>query len=250
MILVTSDTHCYYDTINQQIEYAETVLGHTITSVIHLGDFGAYKPHLNDYFIKQNRRFKRPLYFIDGNHEDFDSLDWIVRRYKDCFTYLPRGTVHKIDGYRFLALGGAAYMDSMITQRGAVITDAQIDKCLALTPEAVDILITHDCPVGIGVPNTPGLDFFGETGFPRSNELAAHFRPRLWLFGHHHQFFSHVDRNTRYYGLSGTWKGFGLLDTDYDFRFVEHNIAWTSPPFLEKLLVKLKLIRPDTPQYR
>ncbi len=250
MILVTSDTHCYYDTINKQIEHAENVLGHRITSVIHLGDFGAYKPHLNEFFIKQKQCFKRPLYFIDGNHEDFNALDWIARKYKDCFTYLPRGTVHKIDGYRFLCLGGAAYMDSMITQKGAVITDAQINRCLSIPTDDVDIILTHDCPVGIGVPNTPGLDFFGATGFPRSDELSAHFKPRLWLFGHHHKFFSHIiEGGTSYYGLCGTWKGFGLLDENFSFCFVENSIVWHTPSLIEKFLVKLKLIRPDSPQY-
>ena len=247
MILVTSDTHCYYDTINQQIEYAEAVLNNAVSCVIHLGDFGIYKANLHEYFIKKGRRFIRPVYFIEGNHEDFRAFPRLTEKYREFLTHLPRGTVHTLDGYRFLALGGAAYMDSFNTQTGAIITDYNINQCLSINPDSVDIILTHDCPNGIGVPNSPGLEHYGETGFPRSDELAAHFKPRLWLFGHHHKWYEYQDGHTRYCGLGDTWKGFGLLDKDSQFKFVFHQIEWEQPPFIERLLIKLKIIRPDRP---
>lgn len=249
MIMVVSDTHCYYDIVNRQIEYAENILGHSISSVIHLGDFGIYKTQLHEYFRKQRKRFLRPLYCIDGNHEDFSSLDSLVHKYRDCFTYLPRATVHAIDGYRFLALGGAAYMDAMITERGAVITDQQINECLSVPRENVDIIITHDCPTGLRVPNTPGMEHFGDTGFPRSAEIASYFRPKLWLFGHHHKWFFSEDAHTGYFGVSGIWMGFGLLDEQYGFTMISHMVEWEKTPFLEKVLMKLRIIRPDSPDY-
>lgn len=246
MILIVSDTHCYYYLVNRQIEYAENVLGVSISCVIHLGDFGIYKAHLRDYFKKKKNRFLRPLYFIDGNHEDFNSFDRLVDQYKDCFTYLPRASVHTIEGYRFLALGGAAYMDSMITERGAVITNQQINDCLAFPGDSVDIIITHDCPVGIGVPHTPGLDHFGTPGFPRSNELSAHFRPKRWFFGHHHKWFVAEDGSTSYHGVVGIWNGFGLLDDNYNFTMISHEVPWEKTPMIEKLLIKLRIIRPES----
>ena len=248
MIFVTCDTHCYYDTINTQVAYAESALGRPVSCIIHLGDFGLYKSYLHDYFIKRGQRFRRPLYLIDGNHEDFDALPALVKKYEEFFTYLPRGTVHEIGGYRFLALGGAAYMDSMITERGAVITDRNINDCLGIEPGAVDIILTHDCPAGIGVPNSPGFAHFGPPGFPRSQELAARFKPRLWLFGHHHKWFAGRDETTAYYGLCGAWKGFGLLGEHYGFEIVKNKIPWQEAPLIEKILVKLKIIRPDGPQ--
>ncbi|MFA6013344.1 MAG: metallophosphoesterase [Desulfobacteraceae bacterium] len=250
MILIVSDTHCYYDIVNQQIEYAENVLGHSISCVIHLGDFGIYKAQLSDYFKKKKKRFLKPLYCIDGNHEDFKSLHKLVNKYKDCFTYLPRASVHTIEGYRFLALGGAAYMDAMITERGSVITHQQINECLAVPKEAVDIIITHDCPVGIGVPSSRGLEHFGETGFPGSEELVAHFKPKMWLFGHHHKWFHTKDSHTAYYGVSGIWKGFGLLDDNYNLSMVSNKVAWKKTTFLERFLIALKIIHPDNPEHR
>ena len=248
MILVVTDTHCYFDIINKQIDYAEDSLGIPISSVIHLGDFGIYKQQLYDFFIRKSKRFRRPLYFIDGNHEDFNSIEKLVIKYKDFFTYLPRTKVNTIEGYRFLSLGGTGYMDSMATQRGAIITDKQINDCLSIPREDVDIILTHDCPTGIGVPNTPGLEYYGETGFKRSSELADHFKPKLWLFGHHHKWFTFQKDHTSYYGLGGVWRGFGLLDSGYQFRIVEHKIESEETSFIDKLLIKLKLINSDYPQ--
>ena len=243
MILVTSDTHCYYDTINQQIEYAEALLNRALSCVIHLGDFGIYKANLHEYFIRKGRRFIRPVYFIEGNHEDFQSFPQLTEKYRDFFTHLPRGTVHTLDGYRFLALGGAAYMDSYNTQKGAIITDANINQCLSIPREAVDIILTHDCPNGIGVLNTPGLDYYGATGFPRSDELGAHFKPRLWLFGHHHKWFSTQDDTTTFQGLPGSWKGYCLLDDNYQITTVENSVPWPRTRPVDRLLTRLRIVR-------
>ena len=244
MILVLSDTHSYYGTVNEQIRYAETELGVSISSVIHLGDFGIYKANLYNFFIKQKEAFIRPVYFIEGNHEDFDALPWLTKKYRDYFTHLKRGTVNNIDGYRFLCFGGAEYMDSMITQRGSEISDNDIDDCLAVLPEDVDIVLTHDCPTGIGMPNTPGLEYYGETGFSRSRELVEYFKPKLWLFGHHHKWFEHRDGHTAYYGFAAIWKGFGLLDKNFKMDVYHHEVKIPrNRSLLERVFVKMKIIR-------
>jgi predicted phosphodiesterase len=248
MILVISDTHCYYNIVNKQIEYAEKTLGVSVSCVLHLGDLGVFKSKLHDFFVRKGGRFSRPLYFIEGNHEDFDAFSRLMEKYDGTyFTYLPRATVHTIEGYRFLSLGGSAYMDAMNTQHGAIITDYNINDCLAIAPESVDIILTHDCPVGIGVGNTRGLECFGTTGFPRSDELAAHFRPKLWLFGHHHKWHAYDDRTTSYYGLSGSWNGFALLGGGYHFQIVENTVPWEKTPFIDRILMKCRLINPDEP---
>jgi len=249
MIMVVSDTHCYYEIVNKQIDYAENTLGYKISSVIHLGDFGIYGSHLKDFFIKQKGRFLRPVFMIDGNHEDFKNLHKLVERYKEFFTYLPRASVHRIEGYNFLALGGAAYMDSLITERESVITDQQIDSCLAIPSEAVDIVITHDCPVDIGVPSAPGMEHFGQPGFPRSSEISSHFKPRLWFFGHHHEWYYYSDYHTRYYGVCGVWKGFGILDENFNFTMVSNSIDWETPSLLDRILMRLRIIKPVSSEY-
>lgn len=244
MILVIADTHCYYDIVNRQIEHAESTMGATIDCVVHLGDFGMYREHLHSFFVKRQGRFLRPLYFIEGNHEDFREFDSLLARYNGTFfTHLPRASVQAVGPYRMLCLGGASYMDAFNTQPGAVIKDHQIESCLALPADQVDIIISHDCPAGIGVPNTPGLEYFGETGFPRSRELLEHFKPRLWLFGHHHKWFSTQDETTTFQGLPGSWKGYCLLDDNYQITTVENSVPWPRTRLVDRLLTRLRIVR-------
>jgi len=244
MILIIADTHCYYDIVNRQIEHAESTMGVTIDCVVHLGDFGMYREHLHAFFVKRQGRFLRPLYFIEGNHEDFREFDSLLARYNGTFfTHLPRASVQEIGPYRMLCLGGSAYMDAFNTQPGSEIKDHQIDLCLTLPPDQVDIIISHDCPNGIGMPNTPGLEYFGETGFPRSRELLEHFKPRLWLFGHHHKWFSTQDDTTTFQGLPGSWKGYCLLDDTYQITTVENSVPWPRTRLVDRLLTKLRIVR-------
>ena len=245
MILILSDTHSFYNIINERIEYTENVLGIPVSFVIHLGEFGIFRYELKKYFNKDKKRFLRPVYFIEGNHEDFTLFEELVKKYSDFFTHLPRCSVRSIDSYRMLALGGAAYMDSFITQTGALITDHNINDCLSIPCDDVDIVLTHDCPIGIGMPNSPGLEYYGKTGFKRGDELASHFKPKIWLFGHHHKWFESKINGTRYYGLPESWKGFGLLDKDFQFRFVKHSveIKERKRSFIERFFVKCKIIR-------
>ncbi len=55
MILILSDTHSYYSTINEQIRYAESELGVSVSSVIHLGDFGVYKANLYNFLLNKRK---------------------------------------------------------------------------------------------------------------------------------------------------------------------------------------------------
>ena len=249
MILVISDTHCCYSVINDQIQHAEAQMGATISQVIHLGDFGIFKPDLRRYFVKEKNRFTHPVYFIEGNHEDFDILPWTVKKYQDHFTHLKRGSIHKIDSYCFLAIGGAGYMDAMLTQHGAVISDSDIDHCLKIPRDEIDIIISHDCPINIGVPNTKGLEYYGETGFNRSDEIDQHFSPKLWLFGHHHKWHEYSNHHTRYYGLPAAWRGYGLLDDGYRFELVKNEIPLPDDEsYFDQFLKKIGFARPNLPQ--
>lgn len=248
MILILSDTHCAFHLINTQIEYAQEELGIPISCVIHLGDFGIFKPQLHDFFIRKKNSFLKPVFFIEGNHEDFDSFDSLMKKYNNIFfTHLPRSTVTEICGYRFLSLGGAAYMDAMTTPNAAVIKDHHIDKCLSLAPGEVDIIISHDCPKGIGVPNSPGLEIYGETGFNRGHELEAHFKPKLWIFGHHHKWFELKKNETTYFGLCGTRKGFALLGDNFELIIINHSIPVKKTGMMRTVLAWLKIIRPEGP---
>jgi predicted phosphodiesterase len=224
MILILGDTHCQYPVINDQIEFAEQKTGRPVKCVIQLGDFGIYQNELKKYFELFPDGFIRPLYFIDGNHEDFWHFDTIIKKYEHKFTYLPRGSYHQIEGYNFLVLGGAAYMDPINTPPGAIITSSDLEKSLFHKKKKVDIILSHDCPKGIGVPGTVGFEYCGSTGFEGSNQLFQCYKPKLWFFGHYHKWFYANTETTSYYGLDVSYNGLILLDDNFNVKIIKNSI--------------------------
>jgi hypothetical protein len=229
VILLLTDVHGLYTVVNAQIAHAEATTGTLVAAAVILGDVGLFEPHLGRFFRRAGERFLRPTYFIEGNHEDHDHLAALAHAYRHELVHLPRGSVHTIDGCRLLCLGGAGYMDAHTTPRAAVITPADLEACLGHPGDSVDTIISHDCPQGIGVPNSPGCEHYGPPGFAGSDLLRAHFAPRLWVFGHHHRWFDHGAGGTRFVGLAQSWKGYGLLDCGATLRVVRHRVPIDTP---------------------
>jgi len=224
VILLLSDVHAMFHVVNAQIDDAERRIQRSLAGVLALGDMGLFEPDLKRFFVDAGQRFKRPVHFLEGNHEDFGAFPRLVRRYAACFAHLPRASVHVIDGHHVLALGGAAYMDSATTPPGSAIAPADIESCLRHPPQAGRIILSHDCPAGIGVPSTPGFEHYDPTGFAGGDRLSAHFQPRLWFFGHHHKWFDRTLGRTRYIGLPQSWEGYALLSTRRTLRFVRNRV--------------------------
>ncbi len=235
MLMLISDVHGQFEVVNKQIEHAEKVLKKTVSEVIILGDVGIFEPGLADFFIKEGQRFPRPVSFIEGNHEDFNQFGSLVARYSEYLTHLPKASIQKKLGYSFLCLGGSAYMDSLNTPMLSEIRSHEIERCLGFDRTSVDILLTHDCPTGIGVPNTEGLEHYGPPGFPGSDKLLAHFSPRLWIFGHHHKWFQKEIGSSRFFGLSLSWEGYGLLGDDFRFEIVLNRVEQGKTSWLTRL---------------
>ena len=237
MILFISDVHGRFQVINEQIAHAEQHTGRDVAEVIVLGDLGLFTEPLAAFFGRGGGRFSRPVSFLEGNHEEFDRFSELLETYREHLTWLPRGSTCCREGYRFLCLGGSAYMDALNTPPGAEIRDGDIDKCLCHGRDGVDIVLTHDCPCGIGVPSSPGLEFYGPPGFPRSQELLGHFHPNIWIFGHHHKWFQKETPETRFFGLPESWKGYALLDQDFTLTVMTHEVP-ASPSWWERLVKK------------
>lgn len=229
-LLLLSDVHAHFHVIEAQITHALTDLACPVGEVVVLGDFGMFAPNLYTYFRRQKRRFTRPVSFIEGNHEDFAALAGLVHSYADVVTYLPRNSLHRFGPWRTLCLGGAKYMDAWSTPSGCVIRDEDIAAGLAHPAGSVDLVLTHDCPSGIGVDNTRGLEHYGPPGVDGLASLAANLRPRLWFFGHHHRWHLHAQGETRFYGLPESWLGYALLSPDGEVRQVENEVALAPSP--------------------
>lgn len=222
--LLISDVHARYGVVNAQLRHARDELGRDVDEVFVLGDFGFFGDAMHAHFRRDGRRFDRPVACIEGNHEDHGALAGLARAYADVVTHVGRGELRGVGPCRALCLGGARYMDAGTTPRGTEITDADLRRALAHPPDAVDLVLTHDCPDGIGVPNTPGFEHYGAPGVPGLARIAARYRPRWWVFGHHHRWFDVERDGTRYVGLPRSWSGYALLDGEGNVQTVAHDV--------------------------
>lgn len=233
--LIISDIHTRYQVINQQIRHAERNHGVCVARVFVLGDFGFFRQEMNDWFQRSGNRFERPVFCIEGNHEDFAELESLVSRFAGNLTYLSRGSVLELGSMRGLCLGGARYMDAASTPRGCEITPRQIEAAMSHDPAGVDLVLTHDCPAHIGVPQAAGLEHYGPTGVPEFTALAERYRPRWWFFGHHHRWFDTEVDGTRFLGLPRCWQGYVLLPEDGLPLVVENLVGDAGSPWWKKL---------------
>jgi UDP-2,3-diacylglucosamine pyrophosphatase LpxH len=107
---VVGDIHSFVEQLYAVVE--ETVPYDNIPAVIQVGDFGL-SPEQQKQMFKTGKVFAKPTYFIDGNHEYFDSLmskTEVTEMLPNLF-YCPRGTVLMLDGRIVAFMGGAASID-------------------------------------------------------------------------------------------------------------------------------------------
>lgn len=139
--------------------------------------------------------FDVPLHWIKGNNENFDLIasgDLPANLH-----FIPNGVLQTIAGLRVAGLGGtfaptmyetpAASLPhpkkgtakaTELADRRRHFVKEEVEACKALTD--VDVLLTHEAPRPFRVK---GID----AGKTPINEVLAAMKPRLHLFGHHHQ---------------------------------------------------------------
>ena len=175
-----------------------------------------------------------PLYWIKGNNEDFDVIAAAVagRPPAPTLHYLSNGGPHLVGPWRVAALGGtfapswyhtpAASLPHSRGQktrawsvklgknrddkRRHFVRD-EVHACKAL--KDIDLFLTHEAPR----PFYPGGRRV-DAGKTVINEVLAAMRPRLHLFGHHHEFTDSMRQGVRSIGLSVVTTSYLLIDAD------------------------------------
>ncbi|HEY1913720.1 MAG TPA: metallophosphoesterase [Vicinamibacterales bacterium] len=176
-----------------------------------------------------------PLHFIKGNNEDFDVLaDTLAGRLAAPPTlhYLPNGAPYVVGPWRIAALGGtfapswyntapsdlppskgrkpsAAALKlgkSRDDKRRHFVRD-EVAACKAAV--RIDVLLTHEAPRPF-YPAGKRID----AGKTVLNDVLAAMRPRLHLFGHHHEFSDSIRQGVRSIGLDVVTNSYLLIDTD------------------------------------
>jgi hypothetical protein len=175
-----------------------------------------------------------PLYWIKGNNEDFDVIANAIagKAFAPTLHYLPNGGPHIVGPWRVAALGGTFAPSwyntpaaSLPPSRGRKAAGAALklgksrdDKrrhfvrdevmtCKALTK--IDLFLTHEAPRPF-YPAGRRID----AGKTVLNDVLAAMKPRLHLFGHHHEFTDSVRQNVRSIGLDVVTKSYLLINAE------------------------------------
>ena len=175
-----------------------------------------------------------PLYWIKGNNEDFDVIAASLagRPPARHLHYLPNGGPHAVGPWRVAALGGTfapswynTPASALPPSRGrkAAATSLKLGKsrddkrrhfvrdevmaCKALTD--IDLLLTHEAPRPF-YPAGRRMD----AGKTVLNDVLSAMKPRLHLFGHHHEFTDSVRQQVRSIGLDLVTKSYLLINAE------------------------------------
>jgi hypothetical protein len=173
-----------------------------------------------------------PLYFIKGNNEDFDVLARAASGHFPSPTlhYLPNGGPYTVGPWQVAALGGtfapnwyrtpaarlppARRVGSALAKLGKSRDDKrrhfvfeEVEVCKALS--GIDVFLSHEAPRPFH-PEGKRIDA-GKTAI---NTILAGMRPRLHLFGHHHEFTDSIRQGVRSIGLDAVSRSYVLVDAE------------------------------------
>lgn len=163
-ILLTGDVHGNYKYYRKFLKHVRE-LNDEVDTVISLGDFGYdYSRNFLRYADMALRDYGFRGYFLRGNHDDKRYLERMEAqgrtRLTDRLTYLPDGTVLELGGLRFGILGGATSSDRQWRIEGESWWEGEnVDRDAAgrlIAQGNIDVLLTHDLPVGGGPEDWPG----------------------------------------------------------------------------------------------
>src|SRR5215212_6348600 len=201
---------------------------------MQIGALGDIHGEFEAVHLLMARHPDAPLHFIKGNNEDFDVLAAAVEGEAPATTlhYLRNGGPHRVGPWRVAALGGTFAPSWYNTSPSALppskgrksaapslkLGKSRDDKrrhfvrdevlaCKALSN--IDLFMTHEAPRPF-YPAGRRID----AGKTVLNDVLAALRPRLHLFGHHHEFTDTVRQSVRSIGLDIVTKSYLLVDAE------------------------------------
>ena len=176
-------------------------------NIIILGDCGiAWRNDKKDlkYHIEQWKENSNgvKLYFIDGNHENFDILNKLpiennMGKVADGIYHLLRGQTYYFDGKKVLVCGGADSIDLYRRVKGLswwpeeTILESEID---AIAADHYDYVLTHCCPRSVFESNKVYLITLDNINQDAINHYSENMLEKLmnkitfnkWFFAHYH----------------------------------------------------------------
>lgn len=202
-LAIFGDVHCEFGELNRQIGVA--LKEHPdITHIIQVGDFGDGWPGKERFKYK----FMRPLYWLPGNHENWDLLEADYTHPDLYVNYMPPGSVLEIENCRILFFGGATSIDkqrrtphvSWWSQES--ISYGEIQRTLDTVKPPVDIIFSHEHPASFPYSErrySKESQNVGKSDRAALDVLLKHYNPKFWFFGHHHIFDTGETNGTKWY---------------------------------------------------
>ncbi|MFH1317298.1 MAG: metallophosphoesterase [Candidatus Woesearchaeota archaeon] len=195
-IVILGDIHGKWDKANAIISHELEDNGVALST----GDFCNY-----DYKPWKNKK----LVFVHGNHDNPSVLGELFRQPKDLIA-LRAGDVYTLpDNTRVLGFPGV-YSPHFFNHGEEVskfYTVKDVEKALQ-TDVPIDILLSHEAPLGVVQKN--GAD----VGKEHITRLIEELKPRLAIFGHHHNFYESRVGQTEIIGMGYPHHGYAILDTE------------------------------------
>jgi uncharacterized protein len=177
--------------------------------------------------------FDAPVYWIKGNNENFDAI--AGGQLPASLHHLENGRLAEIEGIRVAGLGGTfapTWYQTRATElphpvkgtaRATALADKrrhfvkeEVDRCRAMTD--VDLFLSHEAARPFRVRGGRGPD----AGKTPINEVLAAMRPRLHLFGHHHELTVQVRQDVPSVGLDLVERSYLLIDSGtFEYQVVK-----------------------------
>ena len=151
--------------------------------------------------------FKTPIYFINGNHEDFDSLE--SEKLKELnMNYIEPGTIIDINGVNIAGIGGITSSVKVKWSRKELkgqdrrfYTEADVNLLYRNAwGKKINVFITHQAASNV-LPK--GTDHEGTFYF---EEIIKDMKPSYYFHGHHHKNYTTTYNDTEVYGLGNFGK--------------------------------------------
>ncbi|MFW6130909.1 MAG: metallophosphoesterase family protein [Atribacterota bacterium] len=213
--LIIGDVHGYFGSMFEHLINVQD-RGIEYDAVIQCGDFGFY-----DGVIKSLKQiinltnFKKPIYFIDGNHENHDYLlnNFNSLKKYNVF-YQKRSSITILeDDTKIGWIGGSFNVDRPQYINGNVSNfpnKKEIDLTIKNIKNSggVDLIISHSCPMNIGIGivglpefqisareyisavgyRPPGIMDIGDESLTNLWNNLNGFKPKNWVFAHFHKY--------------------------------------------------------------
>jgi len=227
MIAILGDTHCNADFVLNAIQ---ACVENGVGTIYQLGDFGYFpKDDRGQMFLqiinKSLQRNNIKLYWLGGNHDDYNDIEANEWRYANDFCmvrpnifYIPDGHSWEVSGVKFVSVGGGTSIDKDYRIKGVsyfpqeFVSQRAVDR--AIGNETADVLLTHECGKQPSdhqwnhrkADLSSDIVTMIDQDDRRIAEVRAQLKPQIQYHGHHHVGYTKISpEETMIVGMS--WDG-------------------------------------------